>query len=176
MTLKEIPIDELLVKPLHLWQKQWVILSCGDFKSGKFNAMTVGWGSLGTMWNDPFAQVVVRPQRYTREFIDRYDTFTLSVFHRKYQKKVLLMGQISGRDTDKIKEAGFTPIESTKVAAPGFAEADLIMECQKIYWQDMDPALFLDPEIDKKNYPEKDYHRIYYGKIVAVYGEDSYRI
>lgn len=130
--------------------------------------MTVAWGSLGAMWNKPFVQVVVRPVRYTYEFMERYDTFTLCAFPEAYRKALSLLGSKSGRDSDKIAESGLTPIPSTKVTAPGFAEADLIVECRKIYWDDFDPAHFLLPEI-AQNYPQKDYHRVYFGEIVAIH-------
>jgi len=150
-----------------------MLLTAGDFGAGKFNTMAVGWGSLGTMWGKPFAQVVVRPGRYTREFMEEYDTFTLCAFPEEYRKAVELLGTRSGRDVDKIAESGLTPVAASTVAAPGFAEAELVIECQKIYWQDMDPGNFLDPGI-QGNYPQKDYHRIYFGEIVAVSGADAY--
>jgi flavin reductase (DIM6/NTAB) family NADH-FMN oxidoreductase RutF len=129
--------------------------------------MTVGWGSLGTMWGKPFAQVVVRPSRYTREFMEAYDTFTLCAFPENHRKALQLLGSKSGRDGDKIAEAGLTPAASSAVAAPCFEEAELVIECRKIYWQDMDAANFVDADI-RKNYPQKDYHRIYFGEIVAA--------
>jgi len=168
MTRKQIPFDEFLVKAHHLWAQQWLLLTAGDFAAGQFNTMTVGWGSLGTMWGKPFAQIVVRPTRYTYEFMERYDTFTLCAFPENHRQALQLLGTKSGRDGDKIAEAGLTPIASTQVAAPGFAEAELIVECRKIYWADMDPAHFLDPSIEK-NYPQKNYHRIYFGQIVAIW-------
>lgn len=174
MARNAIPFDELLVKAHHLWDHQWILLTSGDFAKGRFNSMTIGWGSLGTMWGKPFAQVVVRPIRYTYEFMERYDTFTLSAFPQGYRKALELLGTKSGRDGDKIAEAGLTPIASTRVAAPGFAEAELIVECRKMYWDDMDPTHFLDLDIEK-NYPQRDYHRIYYGEIVAIFGERSHR-
>ena len=169
-----ISFDELNAKTHHLWAKQWLLLTAGDFETGDFNTMTVGWGSLGTMWGRPFTQVVVRPVRYTYGFMEKYDTFTLCAFPMHYHRALNLLGTKSGRDGDKIAEAGLTPIPSMHVAAPGFAEAELILECRKIYWDDMDPAHFLDPRIDD-NYPDKDYHRIYFGQIMAVYGDRSYR-
>ena len=169
-----IPFDEFLVKAHHLWAKQWLLLTAGDFAGGRFNSMTVGWGSVGTMWGRPFAQVVVRPIRYTYEFIERYDTFTLCAFPQRYRRALNLLGTKSGRDGDKIAEAGLTPVASTQVAAPGFAEAELILECRKIYWDDMEPNRFLDPTIEG-NYPNKDYHRIYFGQILAIYGAGHYR-
>jgi flavin reductase (DIM6/NTAB) family NADH-FMN oxidoreductase RutF len=163
-------MDDLVVKAHHLWAKQWLLLTAGDFATGEFNTMTVGWGSLGTMWGKPFAQVVVRPVRYTYEFIERFDTFTLTTFEPRYRRALNLLGTQSGRDGDKIAQAGLTPIASTRVAAPGFAEAEMILECRKIYWDDMEPGHFLDPAIES-NYPQKDYHRIYFGEILAAYGE-----
>jgi flavin reductase (DIM6/NTAB) family NADH-FMN oxidoreductase RutF len=175
MSREQIPFDQLLVRSHHLWDQQRMLLTSGDFAEGRFNAMTVGWGSLGTMWGWPFAQVVVRPIRYTYEFMEQYDTFTLCAFPKKdYRKALQLLGTRSGRDGDKIAEAGLTPIASTQVAAPGFAEAELIIECRKMYWDDLEPLHFLDPAIEK-NYPHKHYHRIYFGQIVAVYGVGSYR-
>jgi flavin reductase (DIM6/NTAB) family NADH-FMN oxidoreductase RutF len=174
MTHTPIPFDELLVKTHHLWDKQWLLLTSGDFSAGRFNAMTVGWGSLGTMWGRPFAQVVVRPIRYTYQFMEEHDTFTLCAFPEDCRSALQLLGTKSGRDGDKITEAGLTPIASTRIAAPGFAEAELIIECRKIYWDDLDPARFLDSSIER-HYPQKAYHRIYFGQIVAIWGERSYR-
>lgn len=171
MTRQSIPVESLTVRPHHLWCEQWMLLAAGDFAQNRFNAMTVAWGSLGTIWQKPFVQIVVRPSRYTREFTEEFDSFTLSALPEKYRKAVMLMGSKSGRDGDKIAEAGLTPIASSIVAAPAFDEAELIIECRKIYKQIMDPAGFLDDEIDT-NYPAKDYHTIYYGEIVAVQGAE----
>lgn len=174
MDCKPISFNELHVKVHHLWSKQWMLLTSGDFEKGQFNAMTVGWGSFGVMWNKPFVQVVVRPTRYTYDFMERYDTFTLCAFPDSRRDALQLLGTKSGRDCNKIEESGLTPIVSTKIAAPSFAEAELIFECQKIYWDDMNPAQFINPGIDK-NYPQKDYHRIYFGRILSILGEKQYR-
>ena len=173
MIREPILFDEFLMKAHHLWAKQGLLLTAGDFAEGRFNTMTVGWGSLGRMWTEPFAQVVVRPIRYTYQFMERYDTFTLCAFPEDYHDALQLLGTRSGRDGDKIAEAGLTPIASTRVAAPGFAEAELILECRKIYWDDMNPANFLDPDIEG-HYPQRHYHRIYFGEIVAIYGAGSF--
>ncbi len=173
MTRAAIAVDQLSVRAHDLWGNQWLLLTAGDFGEGRYNTMTVGWGSLGTMWGLPFAQVVVRPSRHTRMFMEQYNTFTLCAFPDTCRKALQLLGAKSGRDGDKIAESGLTPIASSTVAAPGFDEAELIIECRKIYWQDMDAANFLDPTINR-NYPEKDYHRIYYGEIVAAAGTGRY--
>jgi flavin reductase (DIM6/NTAB) family NADH-FMN oxidoreductase RutF len=168
-----LPIDDISVRFHHLWERQSLLLTSGDFAAGRFNTMTVGWGSLGAMWNRPFAQVVVRPVRYTYEFMEAYDSFTLSAFPASCRAALDLLGTRSGRQGDKIREAGLTPIASARVAAPGFAEAELILECRKIYWDDLDPARFLDPGI-AACYPKRDYHRIYFGEILACFGVAAY--
>ena len=85
MPVKEIPFDKLMIKAHDLWENQWFLLTCGDFSEKRFNTMTVAWGSLGSMWNKPFAQVVVRPTRYTYEFMEEYNTFTLCAFPSQYK-------------------------------------------------------------------------------------------
>lgn len=173
MKLTPIPPEKLRVNAHDLWANHWLILTAGDFAKRDYNAMAVGWGSIGTMWSKPFALVVVRPTRHTRKFIEKYDTFTLCAFPESHRKAVQLLGTKSGRDGDKIAEAGLTPVASTLIAAPAFAEAELVIECRKIYSDDIDPKHFLDPAIEK-NYPQRDYHRIYFGEIVAVFGTKSY--
>jgi flavin reductase (DIM6/NTAB) family NADH-FMN oxidoreductase RutF len=165
--LEEIPIEQWRVRPIHLLDQQWLLLTAGDFQQGRFNTMTVSWGSIGVMWNRPFVQVVVRPTRYTYEFMEGYSTFTLCALPESRRSALDLLGSRSGRDGDKIRASGLTPVASTRVAAPGFAEAELVVECRKIYSDDFDPARFLDPKIEG-NYPRKDYHRIYFGEILAI--------
>lgn len=168
-----IPIEQFIAAPYALWEEQWLLLTSGDFPSGKFNEMTVSWGALGSIWGRPFAQVVVRPQRYTFEFMENYPTFTLCGFPADFRPDLQLLGSLSGRDSDKSIQAHLTPIAAQKVAAPIFAEAILAIECKKMYWQDMEPSHFIDPGLNK-NYPSQDYHRIYYGEIVAIFGEPAY--
>lgn len=174
MTLSRIPIDEFQVRSHHLWDTHWLLLCAGDLSVENFNMMTVAWGSFGTMWHRPFAQVVVRPTRHTFEFTEQYDSFTLCAFPEACRPVLKIMGTRSGRDMDKVRESGLTPLPSLEVESPGFAEAELVVECRKMYWDDFDPDRFLDPAIDK-NYPQKDYHRIYFGEIRAVRGTTDYR-
>lgn len=174
MERSPIVIEEFTVKAYGIFETEWMLLTAGDFATRQFNTMTISWGSLGVMWNKPFAQVVVRPARHTYTFIEQYDTFTLCAFPRQYHRALSLLGTKSGRDGDKIAEAGLTPTAfAPGCAAPAFVEAELVIACRKMYWQDIDPAHFLDPQIDR-NYPEKDYHRIYFGEILAVEGTQRY--
>lgn len=169
-----IDVKQLRVNPHHIWNDQWFLLTCGDYYKDDFNTMTVAWGSFGTMWHKPFVQVVVRPTRYTYEFTENYNHFTLSAFPDTYKKALALLGRKSGRDCDKIKEAGLTPIASKEVSSPAFDEAELIIECKKIYWDDFKPERFLDPVIEK-SYPQKDYHRVYFGEMIHIEGTDKYK-
>ena len=168
--MKQIKPSKLNVDIVRLWDKQWFLLTAGN--ETDFNMMTVSWGSMGCIWNKPFAQVVVRPQRHTYQFIDRYPDFTLCAFPDKYRDDLKLLGTLSGRDGDKLSKTNLTVQQSQVVAAPSYEEASLILECRKIYWQDMDPEGFIDQSIEK-NYPIQDYHRIYFGEILTVLTDDS---
>jgi flavin reductase (DIM6/NTAB) family NADH-FMN oxidoreductase RutF len=165
---------DVAARPMAIWEKQWMLLSAGDFAAKKFNSMTVSWGSLGVMWGRPFAMCVVRPQRYTRTYMEECDTFTLCVFPQEYRKVLDVLGSKSGRQIDKINASGFTPEAATAVASPVYAEAELAIECKKIYFQDYDPKHFLAEYIAPMY--SRDYHRMYFGEIVAVTGTDAYRV
>ncbi len=164
-----ISIENLLLRSYQIWDQQWFLLTAGDFSKRHFNTMTVSWGAFGCMWNRPIALVVVRPTRYTFEFMEKYNTFTLSAFPETARNALSLLGSRSGREGDKISASGLTPISSQVVAAPGFAEAELILDCQKVFASDFRPEQFLDETI-LSNYPRKDYHRMYFGEIKAARG------
>jgi flavin reductase (DIM6/NTAB) family NADH-FMN oxidoreductase RutF len=133
-----------------------------------FNAMTISWGSMGIIWNRPFVQVVVRPTRYTFEFMNTYDTFTVSAFPEDYRDALNLLGSRSGRDGDKITASGMTPVPSHSVPSPSFAEAELVLECRKLFWQDIDHRHFVEASIEE-HYPKRDYHRMFFGEVVGVF-------
>ena len=170
MNPQSISFDQLMVRSHDLWANKWMLLTCGDFLDGSYNCMTIAWGSLGNIWNRPFAQVMVRPSRLTFRYMEKYDSFTLCAFPDEYRRSLEMLGSVSGRTADKLNEAGLTPIASSIVAAPSFSEAELILECKNIYWNDVDPSHFMDDSI-MRYYPDKDYHRIYYGEVIAIVGE-----
>jgi len=172
--LTEIATNEFMPRIHQLWLNQWLLLTCGDYPANHYNTMTVAWGYFGIMWNKPVAVVVVRPTRFTYDFMNQYDTFTLSAFDKKYKKDLNLLGTKSGRDGDKIAETKLTIAPSKKVAAPTFEEAVLVIECKKIYWEDFNPERFLDASIEEK-YPLKDYHRMYFGEIIMIRGTEDYK-
>ncbi len=168
----DIPPDRLVLPVARAWETQWFLLAAGEYPAG-WNCMTVAWGGYGTMWSRPVAMVVVRPTRYTYTFMEKCATFTLSAFPEEHRDKLDYLGRRSGRDEDKVKKVGLTPIASRAVPAPGFDEAGLIVECRKIYFHDFDPAHFLADFI-APNYPARDFHRMYLGEILAVSGSQKY--
>lgn len=167
--MREVDITKLPFPVVELWMQRWLLLTAGT--ADDCNMMTVAWGSIGCMWGKPFAQIVVRPQRHTRGFLERSDSFTLCSFPERYRKDLQTLGTISGRDGPKLGHTGLTLQPSTKVAAPAYREADFILECRKIYFQDMNPSGFADPAI-QDHYPRHDYHRIYFGEILAAFCRD----
>lgn len=166
------PFD-LSFRNFDLWENQWLLLTAGDFAQKRFNCMTISWGSFGILWGRPIAMIVVRPQRYTYEFTEEFDNFTLSVFPPQHHRTLEVLGSKSGRRMDKVNNSGLTAIASNHISSPGFAEAELIAECRKIYFHDFDPRNFLADYI-QPNY-NRDYHRMYFGEIVAVSASETYR-
>jgi len=167
--MKQIDFSRLRVNPLTLFSERWFLLSAGT--KDNFNTMTVAWGSLGTMWSRPFAQVVVRPTRYTFEFMNKFDSFTLCSFPEERRGDLTICGSFSGRNGDKLAQTSLNVMPSQKVEAPSFKEADLVIECKKIYWQDFDSSHFIE-EVHK-HYEAKDYHRVFFGEIVSVLADEK---
>jgi flavin reductase (DIM6/NTAB) family NADH-FMN oxidoreductase RutF len=166
-----IQANNLNINPVDAWLNHWYALTAGTM--GASNSMTIAWGSLGGMWARPFLQVVVRPCRHTYGFMEANDNFTVSGFGPQHKKDLQTLGSTSGREGDKISQTSLTLCKSHLVEAPCFEQAELVFECKKVYFQDMDSANFLDKDTDK-HYPKKDYHRIYFGEILGVYGIDKY--
>ncbi|MCB0804475.1 MAG: flavin reductase [Bacteroidales bacterium] len=146
----------------HLIGKQWMLITAGT--SDSFNSMTASWGGFGFLWNMPVAFIFIRPQRFTKEFVEKNDFFTLTFFEKKHKNKLTFSGSHSGRDYDKVKETGLNPVE-TNLGNIYFNEARLVFECKKLYFDDLKPDHFLDRLISR-NYPNEDYHRMFVGKIV----------
>ncbi len=164
MNFQEVDIREIEQSAVKLVNDDWALVTAGD--ENKWNTMTVSWGGLGELWGEDVAFIFIRPQRYTYEFIEKNKLFTLSFFDGQYKEELRLCGSKSGRDTDKAAQTGLTPVFLD--GAVGFEQAQTILVCQKIAFQDIDPAGFLDKNIEE-NYPSKDYHRMYVGKILKTY-------
>ncbi|MFO7811047.1 MAG: flavin reductase [Candidatus Delongbacteria bacterium] len=173
MFKKKIEAIEMNTEIFRLWKKQWLLLTSGSYERSDFNSMTVAWGSMGVMWNKIFVQIVVRPTRYTDEFLKKYDSFTLTAFPDKYREKLKYLGTVSGRDEDKIKVSELTPVSSKTVSSPGFEESELTLECRKIYTSRFLSEEFIDPEIENC-YSANDYHNIYFGEVLYVEGTEKF--
>jgi len=173
MTLNPINPRNLSLLPHDILEFRSMLLTSGDFQTGDFNMMTIGWGAFGTMWNKPLAMVVVRPTRYTFDFMEKFPDFTITAFSSDYRKALSLLGTKSGRDTKKLELSGLSPTAAKKVASPTYTQAELSIECRKTYFDDLKPAHFLDKSI-LNNYPDRDFHRIYFGEIIHVEGIDKY--
>jgi len=163
MAFKEINIKNLKINPFTLIGKEWALLTAGDDK--KFNTMTVSWGNMGVMWNKNIVTAFVRPQRYTHDFIEEGEYFTLSFYPEDKKDSLVFCGRNSGRDFDKAKEADLTPVFEDAVF---FEEAKLVFVCKKIYKDTIKPEGFIADYIEG-NYSLKDYHDVYMGEIVKVY-------
>lgn len=139
MQFQEIDIREIKENAIRLIRDEWALITAGDQK--KWNTMTVSWGGIGELWGKDVAMIFIRPQRYTYEFIEREDYFTMSFFEKEYKKALSLCGSKSGRDIDKAKEAGLTPLFLGSAVA--IEEAKLVFICRKVAYQDLDQLGFL---------------------------------
>lgn len=164
--LVEIVPDDFLISPFRLIGKDWMLIAAE--KQGKVNAMTAAWGGLGVMWAKIVAFVVIRPQRYTKEFVDATDTFSLSFFAPSFKDKLGYFGTVSGRDEDKVAKTGLEVKHAEKT--PYFGEASTVMICRKLFAQPYLPEFFIDREPDTAWYPEKDYHTMYIAEITRILG------
>ena len=142
---------------------QWMLITAGT--AGNCNTMTASWGGLGVLWGAPMATAYIRPQRYTKGFVDGNEYFTLSFFPEQYRPQLGLCGSKSGRDIDKVKECGFTVAEGAG-GAPYFEQAELVLVCRKRMVMPMDPALM--PEDVKEKWYDNDFHTMYWGEIVEA--------
>jgi flavin reductase (DIM6/NTAB) family NADH-FMN oxidoreductase RutF len=156
---------EITDNTFKLLDKDWMLVTAGNLKH--FNTMTASWGHLGIMWNVPTAIVYIRPQRYTYEFTNKYPDYTLTFFPAKFKPALQFCGSRSGRDFDKVAETHLTPIQ-TERGNVIFEEARLVLECRKIYEDDLKKKNFLLPEVAQKNYPKNDFHKFYIGEIINV--------
>lgn len=135
-------------------------------KDGKTNTMTASWGGFGVMWNREVVFVVIRPQRYTKEFVDAVDSFSLTFFDKSHLKTLGYLGRVSGRDEDKIEKSKLTLALDNNI--PYFEEAETIIFAKKLYVQAMEGEHFLNKDIIKEWFPQSDFHILYIAEITKV--------
>lgn len=164
MAFREISVEELKENPFTLINKDWMLITAGD--ESKHNTMTASWGGVGELWGHYVSTIYIRPQRYTLEFLEKEDYYSLCFFGPEYREALTFCGRNSGRDVDKDASTGLTPLFDQ--VAPYYEQAKLVFLCRKLYRQNMEEGCFLDPTVFAKNYPQKDLHRMFIGEIVKV--------
>lgn len=130
------------------------------------NCMTISWGGIGFLWGKLVAYSYVRPQRYTKEFIDTANEFSITFFSDEYKEMLTYMGTTSGRDEDKIPHTQLNLAYDNGI--PYFLQAKTTLLCKKLYAQAMDKASFHTQEIDTTWYQNADYHTLYIGEIIKI--------
>lgn len=167
--MKEINISELNINPVTEISDGWMLLTAGT-EAGGYNTMTCSWGHIGSIWGHSrgsgTAVCYVRPQRYTKEFVDREPLYTLCFFPEGYKQQLSYLGSHSGREEDKVAKVGLTPAFGDGFTY--FAEAKLVLVCRKLYRAPLIAEGFLDTTILDKHYPNSDLHDMYIGEIVKI--------
>ena len=170
MEYRKLQPQQIQGNPFDMLGEQWALVTAGTQQ--KCNTMTVSWGMMGVMWGKNVVQVVLRPQRYTKEFVDEQGTFTLSFYDAKDKKALGYLGKVSGRVEDKIPKVGFVPKDFDGV--PAFEQANLVLVCKTLYTQTVDPKGFEpNTDCDEKWYPNKDYHVMYTAEVTGVYQKED---
>lgn len=142
----------------------WMLITAGD--ADRFNAMTASWGTAGILWNKPVAVCFIRPERYTYEFVEKHDRLTLSFLPDTYRKALSYCGSHSGRDGDKLSACGLHGA-ITPDGIPYIGEARLVLQCRKLYADDLRTAAFLDPAL-LSHYEKGGFHRFYVCEIEQI--------
>ena len=148
---------------LKLIGKDWMLITARDGE--KVNAMTASWGCMGVLWNKPVAVCFIRPQRHTFALTESENRFSLCFMSEEYRAALGLCGKKSGRDCDKLLEAGLTSEEIDGV--PVISQARMAVICKKLYADDLKEDCFIDSSL-LSNYTAKDYHRMYVVEIEKI--------
>ena len=169
MEFREIDIKDFRTNPFESIGKEWMLITAQAPVNGKMtaNTMTAAWGGMGYLWNKNAAFIFVRPQRYTKEFIDSSTHFSLSFFGGEKKNELTYLGRVSGRDEDKIAASGLhlTYLEDV----PCFEEASNVMICRKMYRQTLNENCFIDKDVLNASYPDHDFHDVYVGEIEKIF-------
>ncbi|WMJ88691.1 flavin reductase [Anaerocolumna sp. MB42-C2] len=165
---KEISPAQLKGNPFQMIGQDWMLITAE--KEGKINTMTASWGGLGIMWGKNVAFIVIRPQRYTKEFVDAADSFSLSFYDDSFHKVLGYLGTVSGRDEDKVPKSGLTILHEDMI--PYFSEANTVLFCKKLFKQQYEEKSFIDTKLPGIHYPEKDYHYLYIAEISKIFEKE----
>lgn len=162
----EIKPEAIKENAIELFDREWALVTAGV--PGDVNTMTISWGSLGELWNKPVVTVYVSSSRYTYEFMERNDHFTVAFFPPECRGALQYLGSHSGRDGDKIQASGLTLVW-LESGLPSFEEADMVIEARKIYGAPFDEKGFGD--VPRKFYVpgRMGIHSVYIGEIEHVW-------
>lgn len=163
-TFQQYPIELLEMNPFIKLSKEWALVTSGS--KAKFNTMTVSWGGVGVLWGKNVVFIFIRDSRYTKEFIDNGDFFSLSFLSEQYREALSFCGSKSGRDHDKFAEAGLTPAFRHSIPYPD--ESNLVILCRKMAAVPITEDSFTDSSIMEKWYATNDMHTMYVGEIIDV--------
>lgn len=153
-----------------VYDHDWALLTAGE--KDHFNTMTISWGGMGTLWGKPVVTVYVKPIRYTHQFMEQNEYFTVSFYAEEYRRALGLLGSRSGRDGDKVSDAGLTPelikdLRTGKEASVTFKEANVTLLCRKIYHQDLDTTT-MPADVVKGYYESEAPHTMYIGEVIDI--------
>ncbi len=144
--------------------RDWMLITAGD--ENGFNTMLASWGGVGILWGDPVAFIFVRESRYTKEFIDKNECFSLAFFNEEYKDALSLCGTVSGRNRDKVAEAGLLPIHAENTTY--FSQASVVLGCRKLSATLINTDDLIDKSIIDRFYEDGDRHIMYVGKIEEI--------
>ena len=163
-TFQPMPVDLIEINPFTKIGKEWALVTAGT-KAG-LNTMTVSWGGVGVFWGRNVVFVFVRDSRYTKEFLDTNEFFSLTFLKEQYRDALSYCGSHSGRDGDKLKEAGLTP--AFHYGIPYIDDGHLVLLCKKMAATRITEESFLTPEIMEKWYTDNDMHTMYVGEVIDI--------
>lgn len=164
MSFHKVGIENVSFNPFTTFAKKWVLITAK--KGDQVNTMTAAWGSFGYVWVNNTITIYVRHNRYTKEFIDAADTFSVTVFSEKCREVLTYLGRTSGKDENKIEKAGLTLVYDGNT--PYFEEAEQVFIARKLYAQEFEPEKFIDKSIIDQVYQDQDFHTLYIGEIIKV--------
>ena len=163
MAFTQQDINKIDCNPFELIGGRWMLITAGARK--EYNSMTASWGGMGFLWNKNVIFTFIRPERYTFEFVEKHDTFSVSFFDESFREQLYIMGNASGRDIDKVKECSFTTVFDE--SSPYYEEASLVFICKKLYFDDMEKNNM--NELGRTIYSNgMSVHRMYIGEVVKV--------
>lgn len=145
------------------FDKRWALLTAGT--KDDFNTMTISWGGLGTIWNKPVATVYVRESRYTHDYMEKNDCFTVSFYPEQYKQILGVLGSRSGRDMDKMNNTGLSPKPAGETMT--FEEAEITLVCRKLFKQKLLPEN-MPEEVVSGLYADNDLHDMYIGEVIDI--------